>query len=342
MLTSCAAGSEKPVAFFSADHSAIQYTGRIDFKNPQSPRFWQPGVNINTVFVGGTCSVIIKDEFIGGVVHNYIEVIVDGKEKRLRLQSATDTIEVASGLSAGNHTLIICKNTEANIGYIEFAGILCDSLIAPNPKPQRKIEFIGNSITSGTGSDQSAIPCGKGRWEDQHNAWLSYGAIAARALNAQYHLSSVSGIGLMHSCCGMTITMPEVFDKVHMNQNAIPWNFNNYQPDVITVCLGQNDGIQDSVVFTGKYLAFLRQLRKYYPAATIVCLNSPMADDRLSGVLKAYLSAIVNTIQKEDPKVDKFFFSRRYYHGCDTHPNLEEHKEMAGELTTFLKTKMKW
>ena len=68
-----------------------------------------------------------------------------------------------------------------------------------SPKPVRRMEFIGNSITCGTGSDQSVVPCDKGVWQDQHNAYLSYGPAVARSFNAQWQLSAVSGIGLMHS-----------------------------------------------------------------------------------------------------------------------------------------------
>jgi hypothetical protein len=75
------------------------------------------------------------------------------------------------------------------------------------------------------GSDLSAVPCGKGVWQDQHNAYLSYGPVTARALSAQYHLSAVSGIGLMHSCCNMNIIMPQVYDKISMRNDTINWNF---------------------------------------------------------------------------------------------------------------------
>ncbi|MEI9807596.1 MAG: hypothetical protein WDO16_06760 [Bacteroidota bacterium] len=112
-------------------------------------------------------------------------------------------------------------------------------MVKPLPKPEHKIECIGNSITCGTGSDASAIPCGKGVWQDQHNAYLSYGAITARTLNAQYHLSAVSGIGLMRSCCNMNVIMPQVFDKISMRDDTIAWDFNQYQPDIVTICLGK-------------------------------------------------------------------------------------------------------
>src|SRR5439155_789707 len=149
-----------------------------------------------------SCSIEINDEVRYGNNHNYIEIVVDDKMPvRMLLKEKHNLIEAASGLSNGKHTITICKNTEAGIGYLELVGFRCDVLLKPQAKPVRKIECIGNSITCGTGSDLSEIPCGKGVWQDQHNAFLSYGAVTARTLNAQWQLSAVSGIGLIHSCC---------------------------------------------------------------------------------------------------------------------------------------------
>ena len=114
------------------------------------------------------------------------------------------------------------------------------------------------------------IPCGKGVWQDQHNAYQSYSAVTARGLNAQYHLSAVSGIGLMHSCCKMYIIMPLVFDKISMMNDTITRDFNKYQPDLVTVFLGQNDGVQDSTAFSNNYISFINQLRSYYPKTTFL------------------------------------------------------------------------
>ncbi|HET6995401.1 MAG TPA: SGNH/GDSL hydrolase family protein [Chitinophagaceae bacterium] len=328
---------------FQADHPYIQYTGRVDFTNPKLPRIWQPGVYITIRFKGHVCSIVLNDEVLWGKNHNYIEVVMDGKAKRLQTKSARDTIDVSEHLSEGEHTLVICKNTEANIGYIELVNIIVHEIVKPLPKSKRKIEFIGNSITCGTGSDVSEIPCGKGVWQDQHNAYKSYGPVTARALNAQYHLSAVSGIGLMHSCCNMNIIMPAVFDKVSMRNDTIPWDFSKYQPDVVTVCLGQNDGIQDSASFCNNYIAFLKQVRMYYPKATIICLTSPAADGVLAAFMKKTLNAIVKTVNDSgDKKITRYFFSKQYHNGCDGHPDLAEHQLIAKELTTFIKKTMKW
>ena len=209
--------------------------------------------------------------------------------------------------------------------------------------PQRRIEFIGNSITCGAGSDQSVVPCGKGVWHDQHNAFLSYGPVVARSLNAQWVLSAVSGIGLIHSCCGLQITMPQVFDKIDLRGDSLAWDFAAYQPDVVTICLGQNDGIQDSVTFCSAYVSFIEQLRSHYPRAQFILLTSPMGDAKLTTALKNYLSGIKHAMKKKgDKKVDCYFYSKQYHNGCDGHPDLAEHQSIAAELGSFIKKKMKW
>ncbi|RYE16974.1 MAG: acetyl xylan esterase, partial [Sphingobacteriaceae bacterium] len=206
-----------------------------------------------------------------------------------------------------------------------------------------KIEYIGDSITCGTGSDLSTVDCDKGQWYDQHNAYMSYGPTSARSLNAQWVLSSVSGIGLIHSCCDMKLLMPQVFDKVNQRQDTIKWNFSRYQPDVVTICLGQNDGVQDSAKFTNAYISFIKNIRSHYPAASIVCLTSPMGDFTLTKALKNYLTGIVNAVNKSgDKNVSKYFFSKRFMHGCGTHPDLAEHQVMAMEVASYIKKLKKW
>ena len=334
--------SKEDKNFFTADNPLIQYTGRIDFGNTELPKMWAPGVYITVQFKGTAITAIINDQELWSKNHNYLEIVVDGEAKRIQTKSKTNYITV-SDLTDTLHYFTICKNTEANIGYIEFAGVYCDYLVKPQPKPKRKIEFIGNSITCGTGSDKSEIDCGKGVWHDQHNAYMAYGPVTARTLNAQWHLSAVSGIGLMHSCCNMDIIMPPVFDKIDMRGDSVQWNFKKYQPDVVTVCLGQNDGIQDSVAFCNAYIDFVKQLRGHYPKAKIVLLTSPMADEKLKAVLKNQITAVVHYFNKQkDKKISKYFFSRSFTSGCDYHPDLNEHQLIAAELTAYLKKIMRW
>lgn len=341
-----AAGQAKTPDYglIGADNKDIQYAGRIDFSNPKKPRFWAPGVYLHARFRGPYCAIVVNDEVLYGTSHNYLEVVIDDHPPvRLQTNGPTNTIPVAAGLFNGPHTITVCKDTEAGIGYVEFLGFRCQGLLPLPPKPARKLEFIGDSITCGAGSDQSEKPCGQGQWYDQNNAYLSYGPTTAQALHAQWHLTAVSGIGLIHSCCDMTITMPQVFDKMNPRDNTGTWDFQHYQPDAVTICLGQNDGAQDPATFCGAYVQFIKQLRANYPKAQIICLNSPMADPALTAYLKTNLTRVVNTVHQDgDPNVHTFFFSRRYDGGCGGHPDLVAHRLMAGELSAFLKSTLGW
>jgi hypothetical protein len=318
--------------WFAADNPTIQYMGRVDFSNPKLPRFWDPGVVVRFRFRGPQCRIVLHDQVPDEKVHNYV-VIQVGSEKayRRKLAGRADTLTVGGN---GDHLVTICKATEG-IGWMEFAGVFADALLPPPALSDRKIEFIGNSITCGFGNDDSGIPCGQGEWFDQSNAWMSYGALTARALTAQWHLTAVSGIGLIHSCCKMTITMPEVYDRMDSRGDQGNWNFGSYQPDVVTVCLGQNDGIQDSVAFCSAYMGFVGHLRRVYPSARIVLLTSPMGNAALTAVLKRYIGAVVKWCG--DARVSSFFFSKQWSHGCAGHPDIGEHLEIAEELTGYLK-----
>ncbi|MEP6948499.1 MAG: SGNH/GDSL hydrolase family protein [Ginsengibacter sp.] len=329
--------------YYSPGNSLIQYTGRIEIANVSSPRFWSPGVYVTAKFNGDLCEVFLNDEVLYGNSHNYIEVIIDNMEPvRLQTKWKNNKIHI-EGLSDSNHIITICKNTESGIGYLEFAGINCKHLLSLPPRPLRKIEFIGNSITCGSGMDLSAIPCNKGQWYDQHNAWMSYGPLTSRSLNAQWQLSAVSGIGLIHSCCNMTVTMPQVFDKINMRNDSIAWDFKLYTPDVVAICLGQNDGIQDSATFCSGYVYFIQTIRERYSEADIICLTSPMGDASLTVVLKNYLTSIVTTLYNTgDKKIHTYFFKKRYHNGCGGHPDYNEHQQIAAELTNYIKNLKHW
>ncbi|MEI9807595.1 MAG: hypothetical protein WDO16_06755 [Bacteroidota bacterium] len=57
------------------------------FYQPQTPRFWQPGVYITAIFSGDYCEVILNDEILWGKNHNYLEVVLDGKAIRLQTKA---------------------------------------------------------------------------------------------------------------------------------------------------------------------------------------------------------------------------------------------------------------
>lgn len=323
-----------------ANNPYIQYMGRFDYSNPIKPRFWAPGTAIHLKFKGTFCEILLNDQNLWGG-YNYIELIVDNNEPiRIKTDEKTNEIDIIKNLSDGEHTLTIFKDTEADMGYLEFTGLRCDELLEPDPLPQQRIEFIGNSITCGYGLYDVDVPCGTGQWYDQHSAYNAYGPIAARALNAQCMLSSVSGIGLIHSCCDKTFTMPDIYHAINFQKTGVDWDFSLYQTDVVAICLGQNDGIQDSTAFCSAYVQFINRLQSKYANVEIVCMTSPMADESLKNSQMNYLSGVVDHLN--DDKVHKLFLTHNLTSGCDYHPNLAEQKIIASEIVDFFTTTLGW
>ncbi|UPZ36364.1 GDSL-type esterase/lipase family protein [Sphingobacterium sp. PCS056] len=325
---------------FSADHPAITYTGRIDFSDPKLPTFYAPGVYFEFDYEGSYCDITLIDEALYGKNHNYISILIDQEPvQRLKLASKENKIRIGEKLAAGRHHVLICKGTEANIGSLALKNIQAEQIYKSLDHTTRKIEFYGNSITCGTGSNLS-IPCGTGEWSDQHDAYAAYGPILARSLHAKWQLTSYSGIGLMHSCCDLKFTMPDIYDKINLRDNRINWNFSTYQPDLVCVTLGQNDGFQPAELFIKNYIDFLKKLRQKYPKAEILCLSSPMADPELKSYFALQLPEIVK--RADDTNINYYLFQKSYNSGCDSHPDAKEHVQIAQELEHAILKQYNW
>ena len=334
----------KPTTIISASDGRIRYTGRVDVSHPAAPRLYGAGASVSARFQGTECEALIGDENRWNKNRNYLAIVVDdGKPVRVQTGGKLSVIPVAKNLSPGAHTVTIYKDTEAAIGYIEVVGFRCAGLAALPPAPRRKLQFFGDSITSGAESDTSVVPCKQGEWYDRHNAYASYGMATGRLLNAQTHLQSRSGIGLMHSCCDMKQVMPDVWNTLDTETPTLKWDAKRYQPDAVMVCLGQNDGEQEPKAFDAAYVAFLQTLRTAYPKSQIVCLSSPMASASLRTYQEASLGRVVAARKNAgDNKVSSHVFSRSYNGGCGGHPDVAEHQKIAEELSGYLKTTMKW
>jgi lysophospholipase L1-like esterase len=343
------------VVLYKPDNPFIRYTGRIDFSNVQKPRLCGAGSYFHFKFKGTCCNILLEDQNLDNN-HNYIAVVIDGQyQGRIKVYKEKTQYQVAENLAYKDHTLLVCKATEAEIGYIDFTGVSCKEILPCEKNNQRKIEFIGNSITCGMGMDLTDIPCDSGAWYDQHNAYIAYGPLIARALNADWLLSSVSGIGITRNWNSDGPTMPQVYQNINLDTiSSTLWETTNFIPDLISICLGTNDFSDgdgsyqraplDSTRFVNDYIRFLKFIRVRYPQAQICCLTSPMHSGEKSKRLRSYLTAVVEHIKKvkKDNNIHLFIFSRSYTNGCFLHPDKEEHQKMAEELLPFYRKVMGW
>ncbi|MBS1747248.1 MAG: GDSL family lipase [Bacteroidetes bacterium] len=301
-------------------------------------------------FKGTTCSIYT---FINDVnSHSYLQYELDGVYKgRLKVTgNKVQQITIDAG-NDGKHIVWVYKATEATTGPVIITKISAANIksIAPGKAPL--IEFIGNSITCGALADTSDVKCGQGIYQDQHNAYYAYGPRVARALRANYLLSSVSGIGIYRTWNMDTPSMPLVYEKRSLQINdTVLWDFKKYSPEIVSIALGTNDlsngdGVHprqpfDSSLFVKNYIGFIQLVKSKYPAATIALLSSPMVNGSNKKLLQDCLTAIkknIDALYPTDKPVALFFFKPMQPHGCNFHPSIEDHAVLAEELYPFFK-----
>ena len=334
--------SQRSIQFYNGGDKKIRCVGRFDKTDANCPKVWAPGAYFEFDFEGEFCEIELEDELRFLILHNYIEVVIDGGiPQRIKLSNKFNRVKIGKDLSPGAHHVVLCKNTESAIGYLKLIGIRCAKLLPLKTKKKKLLEFIGDSITCGNGSDNSQIPFEKGAWYDYHNAYLSYGGLLARKLDAEYLLSAVSGIGLTQSCCGINYTMCDVYDRIGFDKKHQKWNFKQHQkPDIVFVTLGQNDGLKSESEYEKTYLTFLSSLRKNYKNSTIICCSSPMASSKFKLQLKNCIGKVAKKMQeKGDDKIFSFVYKGLYNAGYDKHPTIKQHQLIMQELHTFLQEK---
>lgn len=132
---------------------------------------------------------------------------------------------------------------------VQIHGFKTDGTFEALEDKAYKIEFIGDSITSGEGS------IGAMQEQDWISMWFStsnnYAVMTANALNADYHIISQSGWGVLSGWDNNPYSaLPLYYDKVCGLLNGEKnkalganetYDFASWQPDVIVINLGTND-----------------------------------------------------------------------------------------------------
>lgn len=334
-------------------HPHIRYEGRVDTSGGQAAMAWT-GTGFTIRFEGPAVCLKLRNASRDGW-SNYLNILIDGDDPMvLRARNEDSIYAVASHLGEGPHTLTLFKRTEAEVGVLTLLGIGLapgKRLLDPPPAPARRLEFIGNSITCGYGNEGRSAGCPFR--PEQENGWLSYAALTARALEAQFQAVCYSGRGVVQNYSrSRTGTMPQLYERILPDAEESRWDPARYIPDAVVINLGTNDFAHenpDSTEFADAYAILLRTLRMRYPEARIVCLTGPMLTDesprRPLSTLKSWLDAVAALRHAEgDPLVLRFDLSPQTPErmGCDGHPNVDQHERNAQELTAFLRQHLGW
>lgn len=329
----------------------IQYIGRICFDNPERPRFTFPGIQINVRFTGTSVRLWAKPR------SGYFMAQIDHSEPfKVALTGEKDSIvTLATALPAGEHELRLMYIIEGYELKPDFRGFVLDAgatLLPPPPLPERSIEFVGNSITCGYGVE--SVEAGDPFEYETENHYLTYAQQTCRALGARAHVVARSGIGVYRSYGGPKNGTPEnvmttEYEYTNLYDRSERWDFTRYQPQVVCINLGTNDlstNNYDVKRLKSAYEQFLTQVRTHNPQAKIVYLCGSMLGGKELEIARKVLNEVVaEANRKGDQDVYRFDFTPQngsLKFGASWHPSLWQHRQMAAELTSYLRQLMQW
>jgi len=160
LLIVLASTSFAQMQFVAFNDSAIAYQGRIQYRTDAAELIWS-GTSATLRFEGTSVSAILQDLDTA----NYYNIIVDQQVVgKFHVSKEKKSYILATGLAAGTHTVQLFKRTEWDKGKTLFFGFELPEkakVLAKAPEQKRKIEFYGNSITSGYANEDNT---GKDRW----------------------------------------------------------------------------------------------------------------------------------------------------------------------------------
>jgi lysophospholipase L1-like esterase len=146
---------------------------------------------------------------------NLFDVFIDAQPPiRLEMHPKQSYYVLQTALPAAAHRVRLVKRTEAAVGEAIFSGFdvgTSGHLLPPPPALKRRIQILGDSISAGYGNEGLSQHCHFS--PATQNVSLTYGVLAAQALQAEATVLAWSGRGLMRNGDGsLHPTLPELRD----------------------------------------------------------------------------------------------------------------------------------
>lgn len=333
---------------FKADSPQIDYLGRTEVIANGAVRYDWVGTQLRTRFTGDYCAIKVSDS-----QSNFHYVFVDGKfVKDINTKGNDTIIELCDKIGGGAHTLEIFKRTEAGEGITTISEIILSDgakLLPYNNIKNRKIEFIGNSITCGFGTDTNN-PMEEYTAETE-NAYRSYASITARYFDADQTLIAHSGQGVVKNYGDKKgtsdYTMRHRFFTTYdtESEKAKRWDFSKHRPDVVVINLGTNDfstlphPTDDQ--FVAGYKELVQSVRSVYGDIPILCLTATMSyQKQYDCVKRAWME--LNDSKIYYVPMYHYLNNREKDLGAGCHPNREGQKKIAMVLIPYISSIMGW
>lgn len=314
--------------------------GRVAVAADGSVRFSYPGVSFYLGFEGRRLSATAQ----ASGDQTYLDVIVDGVARKVRLAAGRQTAVLADGLAAGLHSVEIVNRSETWQGSAALQAFETDGTWQPAPSlPARKLLLLGDSVTCGASIDRVAGEKSGAAWA---NPRASYGMLMARQLNAQVQLVCYGGRGLIRTWEGKTneLNLIDYYGMALPTQPAaVPWNQQDYRPDGILVAIGTNDmttGIPEPEQYVAAYVKLVNTLLQDHPQAQIMLTEGGILRDEKQAALRGYIAETVQRVA--DQRVHAIASTGYPGDAIDGHPTKEQNISIVNDLLPQVRAVMHW
>jgi len=318
-----------------------RFIGRFDRSDPASVLFEYPGSTIEARFRGTSIALRLREP---PGTRNHFTVVLDDKTQRLDPHGGEGRYVLAEKLDGNEHTARVVRNTEAFIGESRFLGfdLGAGGAYLPVAPKKRRLLFVGDSITSGYGNEGPGPHCGYD--PAQQNAYVAWGSLTGRSLEADVTLVAFSGGGIYRNNDGdLEDTMPARFLRTVPTRKTSVWAFDEPAPDAVVVDLATNDfamGAPPRDAFVGAYARFLGDLRSRWPKTVPVAVLGPMLYGPPLDSARAWTKEAVKQRAAEGDTVHFLELAMQDGsdgYGCQYHPSAARHRRMATELEKVLR-----
>ncbi|HEY0776841.1 MAG TPA: GDSL-type esterase/lipase family protein, partial [Gemmatirosa sp.] len=270
-------------AFIPASDPRLTFEGRTAPGPDGSRRIGFPGVVLRFRTDGArvTAHLTASSDDV------YVDLTVAGAPaRRIRLTRGAQEVVLHAG-AAEPRTIALLKRTESWQGTLEIAGVQVDSgAVAPVSLPDRRLVFIGDSITCGSSSDVPDASSTEDGAQTNDGA-KSFGRVLAARLGAACHLVGYGGRGVIRDWQGIRdiANAPVFYERAMPDEPAALWDHRAFVPHAVGICLGTNDfnqGVPDQNEFVNAYVDFVRKVLRDAPGAVLFVIDSPMTADSVA------------------------------------------------------------
>jgi len=293
----------------------IEYIGRWDKRDTNAYISHWGGAYFRLYFTGSSANIKLT-------AITSLKIYLDNQPGYLQ----NDKKEIVlGGLATGSHALTVAANFQSDEIGLYRVKLDDTARLLPLPPKKQLLEFVGNSVTSGSG---------------EHNSQASFAWLLGEKMGYDHTQIAFGGITLVdgynnHNNLphGQATAYFELKEPSAPNNSR--FNFNDYTPAMIVIELGTNDGASHVPIdkFEKTYINFIKNIRLKYPDTKIVllsytsCSNYGAAQTQHvvelynnAGDKKIYFISTDKWLAVADDTVD----------GC--HPNASGNKKLADSL----------